>query len=779
MNALCVIVLAIVMLSLVAAAPTTQLSIDRVDLMRNQPMPYKLKDFKATARGLDKLLFDFDQKGQYLPIIWWDDTKVNVPMRGFGLPAYVGRPSQSSGGNHESIVTMGVLLGSTLAGIDKSHEPMNQNWVQMAQVYFNSKNGQNVVLDGTSTETGGTYWYELFPQILFNCLVDRYPDTPGATEIMRTAAERWYGAYEVLKKQPGGLNFDHTAFNLKTMQPIDNGKWHEPDGASGMAWVLFSAYRKFGDEKYLNAAKDLCAYTDSRDTNPHYEINHLWGTYLAARLNAEHGTNYDVKRFVDWCFNPSETRHGWGVAIGRWGDYECSGLAAGVNINGGYGFVMNTYVLGGTLVPAVRYDERFARAVGKWMLNAVNAVRLCYPDELPADHQSFPGWKSEPANVIAYEGLIHVGPNNKQPYAQGDAIKAGWANTDLGIYGSGFTGMFGAMIAPTDVEEILQLDLLACDFFRDQAFPSFLYYNPFDQQRDVTVNVGEKPVDLYDAVANDFVARNVSGTAKVTINPDSAIVLVHAPAGGKISYDGRKTLIDGVVVDFDNGRAARPVLPPRPASTDQSKVVAAHRATIKVDGDASDCDKLQSEPMHLNTGGRAKLEVDLRCAWDDQYLYVLAKQTARGAQVQEAPTAEAYRAEPWNFDGVILYIDVGNGRMTTVGEFTVAMALRSQAGAGFAQAPVSPEKVQIATSGSADAGDRVVEARFAWSDILNYSANNLPEYAKKLGPIRAGFRFGCDPLLVEHSHKFQSFIGGAQYAKPTGRDANSIDIILK
>src|SRR5687768_8813306 len=84
-------------------APTTQLSIDRVDLMPNRPQPFKQKDFKSVARGLDKLLFDFDARGEYLPLIWWDDTQTNLPMRGFGFPSYVGRHDQNSGNTHESI----------------------------------------------------------------------------------------------------------------------------------------------------------------------------------------------------------------------------------------------------------------------------------------------------------------------------------------------------------------------------------------------------------------------------------------------------------------------------------------------------------------------------------------------------------------------------------------------------------------------------------------------------------------------------------------------------
>jgi hypothetical protein len=63
--------------------------------------------------------------------------------------------------------------------------------------------------------------------------------------------------------------------------------------------------------------------------------------------------------------------------------------------------------------------------------------------------------------------------------------------------------------------------------------------------------------------------------------------------------------------------------------------------------------------------------------------------------------------------------------------------------------------------------------------VLKFASNDRLELAQRLGTIAPGFRFGCEPLLVEFSHTRQSFVGGAQYAKPTGRDANSIDIILR
>src|SRR5205823_2220639 len=149
-----------------------------------------------------------------------------------------------------------------------------------------------------------------------------------------------------------------------------------------------------------------------------------------------------------------------------------------------------------------------------------------------------------------------------------------------------------------------QLDLLATDFFHDRAYPSYLYYNPYDESRTVSVSVGEKPVDLYDAVRNEFVARKVTKDATFSLDPDTAAVIVLVPAGATLTYDGRRTLAGGVVIDYDNGRVACPALKPPPAVKDVSRVATADRATINVDGDPADWAKLKSQPIHLDTGGR-------------------------------------------------------------------------------------------------------------------------------------------------------------------------------
>jgi hypothetical protein len=330
---------------------------------------------------------------------------------------------------------------------------------------------------------------------------------------------------------------------------------------------------------------------------------------------------------------------------------------------------------------------------------------------------------------------------------------------------------------------IPRLDLLACDFFRDKAYPSYLYYNPYDDSRGVNVEVGTAAVDIYDAVRNTFVARNVTGATKVRLAGDSAMVLVLSPAGGKETFDGRKTRVDGVVVDYDNGRVPRPQPRRRPAVVDQSKPVAADRATIVVDGDAGDWGNVASETLHLDTGGRGKLQLDLRFAWDDQFLYVLAMQTAKAEKVHEVNDPAAFRYAPWDSDSIWLHLDLPNGRLPSVGDLVFALSLNSaDAKDVFEAAGLSPNEakdIHSVTAGSADAGNRVIEARVPWATLIQHATSNRPQLAQRLGKIVPGFRFGCEPMLIEFNHTRQSFIGGAQYIRPSGRDANSRDIVLR
>jgi hypothetical protein len=226
----------------------------------------------------------------------------------------------------------------------------------------------------------------------------------------------------------------------------------------------------------------------------------------------------------------------------------------------GYAFAMNTYANAMSVVPLARYEDRYARDIGKWLLNAASAARLFYGNAHGPGNQSSEFWTGDPKYSIAYEGLRHnwLPPHLLKPgesseiYAAGDPLTYGWGPlTDFGIYGSAFTGVLASVIKTTNVEKVLQLDLLATDFYRAAAHPTYLYYNPHPADQSVAIELGNGAFDLYDAVSNRFLQSAASGATFFTVPKDNAVMLVLVPAGGAETMVGRKLLVDNVVVDYN------------------------------------------------------------------------------------------------------------------------------------------------------------------------------------------------------------------------------------
>ena len=687
-----------------------QITIPRVEQMPNRPEPYLLRDWKQVARDFDELVFDFDRTGQHLPLIWWDTTHRNFPRDTFGLPSQVGTPFQGEGASHEAINTVAAVLGATLVGIDKSNQN-GRNWVLMQESYYNQDCGDFIFLNASCTDTDGSFWYTLFPNVLMFQLISRYPGTGDMDNEMLTVANKWYSASYAMIEEDPFPNFAHTSFDLDLMQPVDNGRWEEPDAAAGIAWLEYMAYARWGQPWHLQGADWGLQFLEGLSYNPLYEVLLPFGTYLAARMNAELDRDYDVEKLLNWCFEPSDApvgsgRPGWGIIADRWGDYDCHGLMG--SVPSAYAFAMNTFDTAGALVPLARYDERFARAIGKWMLNLANSSRLFYANGLPDEYQSSEEWAHayDTNYTITYEGLREYGnlitvteadhelitgqmvsgtfiqtqlyqdgeeeilkevsigdhdqlehiwrlnlpeakshaiyvhapaydsgdadsgfvfsystsaegpyqnlftinssssdwgqaytgaglpgslvgpfylkvsdtnrsPGNTSPdemhvdaiyvrstldvspYGMGDYLSStprgrdgvGFT-TDFALYGASHVGILGAIVQPTNVERILQLDCLVTESFPAPAYPTYLYFNPYDITQSVQIDVGSESVDLYDVVSDQFLKQHVNEVSEFEIPPDSAVVLVLTPSGGQQSYRDGKFLVDDVVVDY-------------------------------------------------------------------------------------------------------------------------------------------------------------------------------------------------------------------------------------
>jgi hypothetical protein len=136
--------------------------------------------------------------------------------------------------------------------------------------------------------------------------------------------------------------------------------------------------------------------------------------------------------------------------------------------------------------------------------------------------------------------------------AQGDGPLWAKGNPDVSqfsIYGSGHVGIFGSIIRPTDVAGILQLNLLATDFFRDKAWPSFLYYNPYAETKTIHLELGDTAVAVYNTITHTFITRQAKGSYAFTLPARSSAVLVFTPADAKALHKDGKLWVDGIVVD--------------------------------------------------------------------------------------------------------------------------------------------------------------------------------------------------------------------------------------
>ncbi|WP_123042093.1 hypothetical protein [Cohnella candidum] len=575
---------------------TPQKIIHLVQKMPNLPNPFEIRDWHRTALEFDRFVFDFNLEGDYLPLIWRDRTHYNMDEDTFGLMSYVGKHIQGGDGTQEAITCMGAVLGATLAGIDKSNQDGN-NFVKMLQTFYNKQD--KVFVWFPNVPAGDSFWYEIQSHALYYALAYFYPNEPEMERIMRESADRWVEAVDILKDETGRPNFGYASFDFRNMEPIDNGKWKEPDAASGVAMLMYMAYSRFGDPVYLKTAEQCMEFLERQTDSPYYELLMYYSPYLAARMDVEQGKCYDVGKFLNWIFEGgTQIRPDWGMCTERWANYDMHGLVGNLKDYGGYIFLMNGFHLFSTLAPFVRYDPRYARDVAKWMLNFANQAKLFYVDGLPAENQSGADWKGDPNHVIPYEGLRKE-YEGKSPYASGDPTVLGWGKTDFSLYSGSHVGFMGGLVEKTNVEGIMKIDCLKTDYYHREAYPTYLYFNPFGSEETVEVTgLGDEKVDLYDTVKGTFVARGAVRHASFVLPSHHAAVIVVVPAGGEMERRNGQLWIDGVFV----APAPKPAVNLRGGLVERQKI----RGVLKLDIEALVPEGEQIENIKV-TFGRTEL----------------------------------------------------------------------------------------------------------------------------------------------------------------------------
>jgi hypothetical protein len=385
-----------------AAEEDRQAAIPRVEGMPNQPEPFAIRNWSQVTRDYLDFVFDFERRGDHLPLVRW----LNEDRSMVTIPAYVGGKREPEAINYLAAVVSGSLVGLDM----QTHRGVN--WVALGNNFYSETEG--VYVNRLGASTGKSFWYDIFPNVLAYQVNALYPhDEPRDERALRVALA-WHAACVALggKTDPLALpDFDHTGLSLASMQPMELG-WIEPEAAAGIAWLEYMAWIQFKDPRFLTAADWAIRSLEDRpiEESPLYEVLLPYGALAAARMNAELGSNYDVGRLVNECFEPRgrpQARPGWGVISDRWQGRDAHGLVGSTTDGEGYAFAMNTFQWAGAIVPLARYDAHYARDIGKWMLNLANAARLFYPDAHDAEHQSSYDWAKahDGRSAIAYEGI--------------------------------------------------------------------------------------------------------------------------------------------------------------------------------------------------------------------------------------------------------------------------------------------------------------------------------------------------------------------------------------
>jgi len=537
-----------------------QINISRIELMPNMPSPYDMQDWKKKAILFDTFVFDWNTKSQTGPLIWSDDNRRNRNQKTFGLYTAIHDIRQGKKTNkgefHESLNSLSAILGAGLVGIDKTNQN-GYNYPKMIQNYFNSDNGWNIIMNNTNpfigNQNGGfsrDWWYNILPNALYYAVCDVFPYVEGADKIQKSIAEQFVKADSVLHG-----NYNYSCFDYSKMKGVVNNIPFQQDAAGGHAYVLLCAYRKFGDKRYLMHSESTIEALLSQKESRFYEALLPLGIYTAAYLNATEDKKYDIHKLLNWVFDGCKSptgRTGWGIIVGKWGQYDVSGLQGSITDGGGYAFLMNSMILAWPFVPMVKYQPQYARAIGKWMLNLTNACRLFYPETIDAKHQMLPDLRNITDNNIAYEGLRkHDISGNKSlkgitPLAIGDGpnwIKGNPRESMFSVYSSAPVGILGSIVSTTNVKGILRLNCNATDFYAARPYPVFLYYNPYKQNKRIYYYTS-RTCDLFDIVTKRYVARNVKKSVSLELPSDAAQIIVQLPAGTKLKRANGKIIVN-------------------------------------------------------------------------------------------------------------------------------------------------------------------------------------------------------------------------------------------
>ncbi len=158
------------------------------------------------------------------------------------------------------------------------------------------------------------------------------------------------------------------------------------------------------------------------------------------------------------------------------------------------------------------------------------------------------GLVPEKGRVVVDDLLVETRFANP-PHVGGDPTVHGWGATDLGLYGGAHAAFLGAMVKPSSVEGIILIDPIATDMMAPPSYPTRLIYNPHPTEKTITLEIGDQPKLIYDAIGNHTLSQQESGNMALSIPAKSARMIVMPPPG-ELSAKEARLYSGAIVVDY-------------------------------------------------------------------------------------------------------------------------------------------------------------------------------------------------------------------------------------
>ena len=551
-----------------APAADGQLAIRAVERMAALPQPLAVRDWAAFAKVYYQQILNPAAAGDGFPAV-----RVDADRPGFFMKSYLGGPMDG-----ESLTCLSAVAGARLAGLDP-RDLDGVDYVARSKAWYDPSTGIYRHRVGERSPEVSADIYGYWAAIQGMILAAQYPDD-GDFKQQALQAVKAFKAIAQGVGCPDHPNFDGLGWNFATQQP---GGRSEPMNRLGhapsVAWMLLAGNALTGDKTLDDYARSTMHWYSKHPGR--YELSHVMGPLVAARLNAAGGEPLDMNAiFNAWFGDGAWAQHTWQVTAGRVIDgvtYDGLDGAWWGTEGAFYTFTMGSLQGPAWLVPVARYDSRYARAIARYALHAANSASYLTGLGLDAKHQDHSAWKSkwDPKNMLFYEGLRSWSPSEDrklQPYATGDNAKEGWYNgkgriapndylaqkaawientpANISLYMGNHIGYLGGILQLTDVAGILSWDCVATDWFHPPAYPTRLVFNPHPEAKTVVLDLGAKPVDLYDTVQKKFIGAGRKGLYRLNLAADTAAVIVSIPAGTPIAYQDGRVMAGGTVVDW-------------------------------------------------------------------------------------------------------------------------------------------------------------------------------------------------------------------------------------